>query len=557
MDRTVYILLTIGIRSRRQPGISPEGQFRGSASARLGQVQGGSRRMRPPKFLPTGHGGGADARPRFHPARPVFDTRCRRGGGACRSSLRRAQLTTATGRPAMTRPRGIDRAIRLSTAAAVLAVAGIAAYVSYGHAYAVVRAHGETGITARLEPATIDGLVYASSMLVVLYAARHRVPVPSLARWLLALGIAATLTANMAQGWSHGPLGAVVAAWPAVSLVGSYELLVWLIRACGAADRVLPAGHCARVRPAVLRYVLSRPQPLPASAPQGTSATRQTRCGGPRVRPPGSRLSPPADSVTMRRLGPALAMTRRWPRTGSACRPAIRCRNAGSPRCSGAHPAAGREPGSPMHGRHRRSQTRRAPRSRLTGKQRPPAVSPGAIVTAPGRSGIWAWRSARCAFWVNLDPIRVKVRSGWASPPGPTRPRSGSSARPWVLRWPSMLGTPWNWRPGTATGSSHSAPAAAPSSSTAATATAPSPARDGRPGSGERRVCPRRRQAARQARIRRHPDLAHLPGTRRDIHSLSARMSGRTRSICGISTRSGRQHSHGHLMTATYRYQVG
>ena len=48
---------------------------------------------------------------------------------------------------------GIDRAIRLSTAAAVLAVAGIAAYVSYWHAYAVVLAHGETGITARLEPA--------------------------------------------------------------------------------------------------------------------------------------------------------------------------------------------------------------------------------------------------------------------------------------------------------------------------------------------------------------------------------------------------------------------
>jgi hypothetical protein len=58
----------------------------------------------------------------------------------------------------------------------------------------------------------------------VLYAARHRVPVPSLARWLLALGIAATLTANMAQGWSQDPVGAVVAAWPAVSLVGSYEL---------------------------------------------------------------------------------------------------------------------------------------------------------------------------------------------------------------------------------------------------------------------------------------------------------------------------------------------
>ena len=67
--------------------------------------------------------------------------------------------------PPVPRTSGIDRAIRLSTTAAVLAVAGIAAYVSYWHAYAVVRAHGENGITAQLEPATIDGLVYASSML--------------------------------------------------------------------------------------------------------------------------------------------------------------------------------------------------------------------------------------------------------------------------------------------------------------------------------------------------------------------------------------------------------
>ena len=127
-----------------------------------------------------------------------------------------------------------DRAIRVSTAAAVLGVAGIAAYVVYWHAFEVVRAHGETGITARLEPATIDGLVYSSSM-VVLYAARHRLPVPGLARWLLALGILATLAANVAHGWSHGPVGAAVAAWPAASLVGSYELLLWLIRTAAVA----------------------------------------------------------------------------------------------------------------------------------------------------------------------------------------------------------------------------------------------------------------------------------------------------------------------------------
>ena len=127
----------------------------------------------------------------------------------------------------------VDHAIRLSTAGAVLTVAGVAAYISYWHAYAVVCEFGEVGITARLEPATIDGLVYACSM-VMLYAARHQRPVPLLARWLLGLGIAATLAANMAQGWSHGPVGAVVAAWPAASLVGSYELLVWIIRTSAA-----------------------------------------------------------------------------------------------------------------------------------------------------------------------------------------------------------------------------------------------------------------------------------------------------------------------------------
>jgi hypothetical protein len=127
------------------------------------------------------------------------------------------------------------RANRVSATVAVLGVPGIAAYISYWHAYEVISAHGESGVTARLEPATIDGLVYCSSM-VVLYAARHQLRVPTLVRWLLALGIVATLAANLAHGWSHGPIGATVAAWPAASLVGSYELLLWLIRIAASAS---------------------------------------------------------------------------------------------------------------------------------------------------------------------------------------------------------------------------------------------------------------------------------------------------------------------------------
>ena len=140
----------------------------------------------------------------------------------------------------------------------MLAVAGIAAYVSYWHAYAVVQTHGKTRITARLGQATIDGLVYASSM-VVLYTARHRVPVPRLARWLLGQGIAAALIANMAQGWSHGLVGAVVAAWPTVSLVCSYELLVWLIRTSGPTARGPSAVHPCKGAACHAACILSGP----------------------------------------------------------------------------------------------------------------------------------------------------------------------------------------------------------------------------------------------------------------------------------------------------------
>src|SRR5450756_93852 len=124
---------------------------------------------------------------------------------------------------------GTDRAIRWSTAAATAATPITAAAVSYEHAYALVRAHGEVGWTARLVPLTVDGLIYASSM-VMLDSARRKVPVPALARWLLGLGIAATLASNVVHGLGHGSAGAVVAAWPAVALVGSYELLMVIIR---------------------------------------------------------------------------------------------------------------------------------------------------------------------------------------------------------------------------------------------------------------------------------------------------------------------------------------
>jgi hypothetical protein len=138
-----------------------------------------------------------------------------------------------------------EHVIRWSTAGAVLGVAAVAAVASYEHAYDLVRMHGESGWTARMVPLTVDGLIYASSM-VMLDAARRKTPVPALARWLLGLGITATLAANVAHGLGHGPIGAAVAAWPAVALVGSYELLMMVIRGSQVLeDAASCSGHGA------------------------------------------------------------------------------------------------------------------------------------------------------------------------------------------------------------------------------------------------------------------------------------------------------------------------
>ena len=130
----------------------------------------------------------------------------------------------------------------------MVTVAAVAAVAFYVHACALVRAHGEAGWTGRLVPLTVDGLIYASSM-AMLDSARRRVPVPPLARWLLGLGIAAMLAANVVHGLGQGQAGAAVAAWPAVTLVGSYELLMVIIRSAQAPEGTAAPGAGASGAP--------------------------------------------------------------------------------------------------------------------------------------------------------------------------------------------------------------------------------------------------------------------------------------------------------------------
>ena len=49
-------------------------------------------------------------------------------------------------------------------------------------------------------------------------------------------GVVATVGANLAHGLGQGPIGALVSAWPAVALIGSFELLMMLVRSARRAS---------------------------------------------------------------------------------------------------------------------------------------------------------------------------------------------------------------------------------------------------------------------------------------------------------------------------------
>lgn len=135
-------------------------------------------------------------------------------------------------------------------------------------------AHGQTRLAALLLPLSIDGTVAAAS-LVMLQAARSGVATPWLARFMLALAVAATLAANVGYGLPFGLPGALISGWPAVAFVGSVEMVLSMVRrARRGAPATAPEGASApalgsaavlnrRARPAASR-TRTRPSPVTA-----------------------------------------------------------------------------------------------------------------------------------------------------------------------------------------------------------------------------------------------------------------------------------------------------
>jgi hypothetical protein len=108
--------------------------------------------------------------------------------------------------------------------------------------------------------------------MVILDANRRTRPVPPLAAWSLGVGIVATIGANLAHGLDHGLIGALVSAWPAVALVGSYELCMLVIRPAREA-RAEPATNGPDSAPAPATNHLAPSAPL--DAPSLAQAVRE------------------------------------------------------------------------------------------------------------------------------------------------------------------------------------------------------------------------------------------------------------------------------------------
>lgn len=130
-----------------------------------------------------------------------------------------------------------DKFARVLTGLAVLAVAVIAAIVSFSHIETLALSHGQPIWDARFLPVSVDGLLVVSS-LTLLADARARRPAPGLARAGLVLGVIATVAANVVFGVHAGPVGAIISAWPAVAFIISTEILVAQMRRAGTTPAV-------------------------------------------------------------------------------------------------------------------------------------------------------------------------------------------------------------------------------------------------------------------------------------------------------------------------------
>ncbi|MGW3352156.1 DUF2637 domain-containing protein [Nonomuraea rubra] len=135
-----------------------------------------------------------------------------------------------------------DRRIHRATTATVIVLAAIAAAISYRHLHMLAMRHGETAWSAALLPISVDGMILAASLTLLADSRRGRRggPLP----WgLLILGSLASVGANIAVA-EPSLIGRIVAAWPAIALIGGMELAFKMVRSSVARSTPIRKSDC-------------------------------------------------------------------------------------------------------------------------------------------------------------------------------------------------------------------------------------------------------------------------------------------------------------------------
>jgi len=129
-----------------------------------------------------------------------------------------------------------DTCIRAAAGVTVAGLAGIAGAISYSHMQELAAAHGETGWQAHAFPLSVDGIEVVASL--VLLADRRLGRRSGWLPWAaLAAGTTASLAANVAAAGA-GPVGRVIAGWPAFALLVAVKLLSGMLEHRHGADRL-------------------------------------------------------------------------------------------------------------------------------------------------------------------------------------------------------------------------------------------------------------------------------------------------------------------------------
>ncbi|MFI6324790.1 DUF2637 domain-containing protein [Nonomuraea sp. NPDC050556] len=152
-----------------------------------------------------------------------------------------------------------ERRVRRITTVTVIVLAAIAAAVSYRHLHMLAVRHGESTWSAALLPLSVDGMILAASL--SLLSDSRRGERGGLFPWfLLILGSVASVAANIAVAHPTA-VGRIVAAWPAIALIGGLEMTFRQIRQSVSARDGAPPPTTSESRPQPAADGPTRPVP--------------------------------------------------------------------------------------------------------------------------------------------------------------------------------------------------------------------------------------------------------------------------------------------------------